>query len=133
MPMLPITSLYAAILALLLLKLAFGVIKIRQFHKSGLGYEHKDLLLAGRTHANATEYVPISLILLAIAELNGVPGIMLHIPGIVLVVARIGHARGFKLGSGGAHPGRYLGTLLTWMVIAWLSFINIYYSGPYLF
>jgi uncharacterized membrane protein YecN with MAPEG domain len=40
MHMLPITSFYSAILALLMLKLAFDVIKIRLAKKQGLGYDN---------------------------------------------------------------------------------------------
>lgn len=132
MPMLPVTSFYAALLAILILKLAYNVIKVRQKQKQGLGYEHKALLLSGRIHANATEYIPICLILLALAELNGVPTLFIHAAGSVLLLARIIHARGFLAGKGQAHPGRYWGTVLTWLVIVFLSAINLLFSWRYL-
>lgn len=133
MPMLPITSFYSAFLAILILKLAFNVIRVRQTEKQGLGYGQKNLLLAGRIHANAMEYIPISLILLALTELNGVPSLFIHIAGTTLLFARIIHAKGFSLAKGGAHPGRYWGTVLTWLVIIVLSVFNLLYSWRYLF
>jgi uncharacterized membrane protein YecN with MAPEG domain len=133
MPMLPITSFYGAILTMLVLKMAFNVIKVRQSHQQGLGFEQKDLLLAGRIHGNAMEYIPISLILLALAELNGLPSMVIHIVGFTLVLARIIHAVGFNSSQGGSHPGRYWGTLLTWLVMFILAAGNIIYSWHYLF
>ncbi|MFT6153766.1 MAG: putative membrane protein YecN with MAPEG domain [Crocinitomicaceae bacterium] len=133
MPMLPITSFYTAILALLILKLAFNVIKVRQAKNQGLGYSDNELLLAGRIHGNAMEYIPISLILLALAEGNGVSSMTMHAIGTTLVVARVLHAIGFKAGQGGTHPGRYWGVVLTALVIVILSICNILYSWHYLF
>jgi uncharacterized membrane protein YecN with MAPEG domain len=130
--MLPITSLYSAILALLVLKLAFNVIRIRQAKNQGLGYNNTELLLAGRIHSNAMEYIPISLILLALAESNGMPSTTLHIVGTILVIARIFHAVGFKAGKGSSHPGRYWGVVLTALVIVALAAGNILYSWRYL-
>jgi uncharacterized membrane protein YecN with MAPEG domain len=131
--MLPITSFYTAILALLILKLAFNVIKVRQAKNQGLGYSDNELLLAGRIHGNAMEYIPISLILLALAEGNGVSSMTMHAIGTTLVVARVLHAIGFKAGQGGTHPGRYWGVVLTALVIIILSICNILYSWHYLF
>lgn len=133
MPMLPITSFYSALLAILILRLAFNVIKVRQAENQGLGYDKKPLLLAGRIHANAMEYIPISLILLAITELNGIPSFILHGVGSTLLFARIIHAKGFAAGNGQSHPGRYWGTVLTWLVILVLAGLNIFYSWRYLF
>lgn len=132
MPMLPITSFYSAILAILILKLAYNVIKVRQAEKQGLGYDQKNLLLAGRIHANAIEYVPIALILLALTELNGVPSFIIHIIGLTLVIARVIHAKGFSIAKGEAHPGRYWGTVLTWLVVTSLAILNLVYSWRYL-
>ncbi|MFT7109868.1 MAG: putative membrane protein YecN with MAPEG domain [Psychrobacter glaciei] len=132
MPMLPITSFYSAILALLILKLAFDVIKLRLAKKQGLGYDNMNLLLAGRIHGNAIEYIPISLIMLALAEGNGVPSMLLHIIAATLVFARIIHAVGFKLGQGDTHPGRFWGVILTVLVIVALAICNILYSWRYL-
>jgi uncharacterized membrane protein YecN with MAPEG domain len=133
MPFLPITTLYACLLAFLLIYLAFQVVKQRLKHKSSLGHEQTSLLVAGRNHANASEYIPIALILLALAELNGASGLLIHICGTSLLIARVVHAWGFKAGFGDAHTGRYWGTVLTWASILVLCAINIAYIWRYIF
>ena len=132
MPFLPITALYAALLAIVMLYLAFEVVKQRLAHKQGLGYSEGSLLLAGRNHANATEYIPITLILLALLELNGAGPILLHVSGFAFLIARMAHAWGFKAGKGAVHPGRYWGTVVTWLVIFALSLCNLFFIWRYL-
>ncbi|MEH6343790.1 MAG: MAPEG family protein [Bermanella sp.] len=132
MPFLPISGFYASLLALLMIHLAYSVVKQRIKHKSGLGHEHDSLLIAGRNHANASEYIPIGLILLVLAELNGANFILLHACGLSLLLSRVAHAWGFKAGKGETHTGRYWGTLITWITIVALSLINLSYSWGYL-
>lgn len=132
MPLLPVTALYATILAFIMLKLAYQVIQVRQRHKSGLGYKQEDLLIAGRIHGNASEYIPITLILFALAELNGASNIILHGIGIIFIIARIAHARGFLISKGLTHPGRYWGVVATFLTMIILGLINLYLSWPYL-
>jgi len=132
MPMLPITAFYAVVLALLLLFLASAVVKARRRHKAGLGHDHKAVLLAGRVHGNATEYVPILLILMALAELNGANYIMLHGLGGLIVIARLLHAWGLKEGRGAYHVGRFWGTALTWLAIIAACIFNLMFIWPFL-
>ena len=132
MPLLPITALYGSLLGFLLLHLAYTVIMCRQTHKSGLGHTNNELLIVGRNHANAAEYIPITLILFALAELNGAVNSLLHVIGCVLIAARLLHAWGFKISKGKTHMGRYWGTLMTFLCIILLAFINLYLSWPYL-
>lgn len=132
MPLLPITALYSALLAFVLLHLAYQVVKVRQRHKAGLGHKNDELLVAGRSHANATEYIPITLILLALAELNGAPNFLLHVIGSAFFVSRILHAWGFVTSKGLTHAGRYWGTLGTFVCLMILSLLNLYLCWPYL-
>ncbi len=132
MPFLPITALYASLLALLMIILAYQVIQQRIKHKSGLGHEQEPILVAARAHANASEYIPITLILLTLAELNGASSLVLHICGSAFLLARMAHAWGFKAASGGVHTGRYWGTLITGICIVALSLVNIAYVWRYL-
>ncbi|MCP5334439.1 MAG: MAPEG family protein, partial [Oceanospirillaceae bacterium] len=81
MPMIPVTGLYTAIFTFLLLGLAYGVVRQRIKLKKALGHDHPDLQIANRAHANAVEYVPIALLLMGIAELNGASNNMLHLLG----------------------------------------------------
>ena len=54
------------------------------------------LSLAMRRHANFVEYVPLTLILIAMLEVQGVAGYWIHVFGAALVAARISHAFGLK-------------------------------------
>lgn len=132
MPMLPITAFYGVLLSLLLLVLARAVVKARIKHTQGLGHSHKDVLLAGRNHANATEYIPILLFLLAFAELNGASYGVLHVFGSMIIIGRLLHAWGFVKSQGKQHIGRFWGTALTWLSMITGSIINLLLIWPYL-
>lgn len=131
MPMIPVTGLYIAIFTFLLLGLAYGVVRQRMKLKKGLGHDHPDLQVANRAHANAVEYVPVSLLLMGVAELNGASNDMLHLFGLTLLVARVAHAWGFISSKGGTHTGRYWGTLLTWLVMVLLALVNLLLGFPF--
>lgn len=111
-----ITGLYAALCALIALILASRVSLRRRSAQVGLG-TGGDAQLGQRirAHANFVEYVPLALILLLVLELDHVQPALLHVFGIVLVLARIAHAWGLST-SAGVTPGRLLGTLGTWLV-----------------
>ncbi len=47
-----------------------------------------DLARRIRIHANAVEYIPIALILLALAEAAGTPAWSVHAAGATLIIAR---------------------------------------------
>lgn len=90
-----ISSFYAALLALLIVWLSLRVIKLRRTKKVRLGDGGEpELQTAIRAQGNATEYIPISLILLALLELNGVHAALVHAGGIAVLVGRLVHARG---------------------------------------
>ena len=125
---LTITAIYASLAGLLLLVLSFRVVRSRRKLSVGLGDGGQESLLrAQRAQANFTEYVPIALILLGVAESQVLTGWLLHTAGAVLLLARLLHAWGLSQSSGRSF-GRYWGTLLTWMVILALSLANIFAS-----
>ena len=125
--MLAITSLYASILAILVIFLAYKVVDFRRVKSVGLGDNgDKDGLRAIRVHANAVEYVPMIVILMGIYEVNGGSSMVLHIIGAVAVIARILHATGLSKSSGTTF-GRFVGTLLTWITTLVLAGLNIYH------
>lgn len=114
---LPITSLFAALLTLLLLALSFRIIAIRRNERIGLGVgESKSLEVAVRIHGNFTEFVPMALILLALMELAGAGATMLYVCGAVLFLARISHAVGLTK-SIGTSAYRAFGVLGTFGVL----------------
>ena len=117
----PITGLYAALLALVMLTLMVRVARMRV--RTGVSILHGDdmkLALAMRQHGNFIEAVPLALILMAVVEANGANSILLHANGIVLLVSRIVHPFGLTLDRF-EHPLRavsVVGTLLVTLVLA---------------
>ena len=124
--MLHITSLFAALLALLIIFLAYKVVTFRQKKKVGIGDAgDKGGQLAIRAHANALEYIPMLLILMGMYEVNGGSSLVLYIIGSLIVIARIIHAMGLSR-SAGTSFGRFYGTLITWIMTITLAGLNIY-------
>jgi hypothetical protein len=122
---LPITALYGSLCGLLIIVLAVQVVRLRRKYKVGIGTgnEH-DLKRSIRVHANAIEYIPIALLLLALFEANHGNQYLSHSMGFLLVLGRVLHAQG--LGSSpGTSFGRFWGTLFTWLVIIVLSVANL--------
>ena len=90
-----ITPLYAALLALFFMFLSFRVIGFRRSAKIALGDGGDSVLLRRqRAHGNFAEYVPLALLLMALAELQGLPSWKLHAIGLLLLVGRGLHAYG---------------------------------------
>lgn len=94
--MLPVTSLYAGLLALYFVWLATRVVKARRVHRVSLGTPHRLVERAARAHGNFAEYVPFALLLMALCEINGLPDWALHVLGTVLVAGRVLHALGIS-------------------------------------
>jgi len=112
-----ITGLYAALLALLVVGLAVRVMLLRRRNSVGLGDGgNRSLACAVRAHGNATEYVPLALVLLLVLELNQTLPALLHVFGIGLLLARVIHALGLS-NTPGASTGRSVGAGLTLLVI----------------
>ncbi|MBW0147825.1 MAPEG family protein [Marinobacter arenosus] len=114
----PVTGVFAAVIGLLLLVLSGQVVRFRLKYKKGMGVtEDRDFEAAVRAHANLVEYAPIALLMLAIAELNGVPSGLVYWSGMTLVVGRVLHAWGMVNGRGGTHWARMIGIVMTWLAI----------------
>nr|WP_297349418.1 MAPEG family protein [uncultured Glaciecola sp.] len=121
-----ITGMYSGLLGLVFLALSIQVIKVRRKHVVSLGDGNIDgLQKATRAHANFTEYTPICLILLLIAEMTSQAVVFLHVCGILLVYGRVAHAYGL-VNKSGASWGRISGTLATFAVLIALSLWNLY-------
>ena len=121
-----ISGLYAGLTALLVLALSYKVVKFRRANKIGIGDGgHQGLSIAIRAHANLIENAPIILILLMLAEMNGMPVYLIHCLGTTWIVARLLHAIGLNQGQGGYHFGRFYGVLMTWLVLLVLIVANI--------
>lgn len=112
-----VTSIYAAVAALLVLVLALRVVLKRRQQAIGLGDGgNADLQQCIRVHGNALENLPLALLLLLLLELQGIPAAWLHALGASLIVARVLHAWGFSRRKGVSF-GRFFGTLLTWLLM----------------
>lgn len=97
---LPITGIYAGLLAFLLVGLSLRVTFHRRTLRVGLGDgDEVSLTRLIRAHGNFVEYVPIALVLLALAELNGLPALFLHGVALVFLVGRLMHASALSLSA----------------------------------
>ncbi len=114
---LAITSVYAAILALLYVALAVLVVRQRIKHRVGLGTGKAPLLLQTvRMHGNFAEYVPFLLILIALLELQQSPVWQLHLVAGLTLAGRVLHAAGLWRSSGTSAP-RFFGMILTFAAL----------------
>jgi uncharacterized membrane protein YecN with MAPEG domain len=94
----PVTGLYAALLALVAIALVAGVGATRGKTKISLGDGgDPKLIVAIRRHMNFVEGVPLALLLMALVELNGGSKALLHALGAILLVARLIHPFGLEL------------------------------------
>ncbi|MBK0397881.1 MAPEG family protein [Limibaculum sp. M0105] len=121
MSALPVTALYAGLLGLWLLALAYEVVRRRWRYDVSLGSGGEpELERAIRAHGNAAETIPIGLILLGLAEGMGTPGWILHVAGLSLLTGRVLHGVHFV-----TYPKpmrlRFWGMVLTVGTIAALS------------
>ncbi len=123
---LPITALYAAILAIIILALGINVTVHRVKLKVSLGDGGNPVMLRMiRLHGNAIEYVPLALILMLAYELNGGWHLALHIIGIALIVGRLIQTMAMW-STNVAGPGRGIGQSLNWLSIAVLAILNLW-------
>ncbi|MDD1638378.1 MAG: MAPEG family protein [Methylococcaceae bacterium] len=118
-----ITSIYASLLALLIVRLSISVIKLRRKNRVSVGDGgNEELQLAIRAHSNAVEYIPITLLLLLTLELNGAPKILIHLLGATLIIGRIFHAMGLPAKN---LKRRVLGMQITIYLLIALAILNI--------
>lgn len=89
------TALYAALLTFLYIGLTVQVIRARVEHKVSLGDGGKlQVQQAIRAHGNFSEYTPLFLVLLGLAEYQDLPLYGLHALGGVFLISRVLHAYG---------------------------------------
>ena len=114
---LAITSLYAGLIALLLVIVSVNVTMGRVKFKVDLGDGGKpEMLQRIRIQGNLVEYAPIALILMGLLEFAGTASWLLHTLGIVLIVGRLAHAIALSRSSG-TSALRGIGATATWLVI----------------
>ncbi|WP_158967483.1 MAPEG family protein [Paraglaciecola sp. L3A3] len=121
----PITAFYAGLLGILFLYLSILVIRGRRATKISLGDggdKHFQQLI--RAHGNFSEYTPVILILLFVAEINGSNGVLLHCSGAALLFGRFIHAFGLRRHTGVSWQ-RVAGMLATFSALLCLAVLNI--------
>lgn len=127
-----ITAFYAALLALFFVFLSFRVMGWRRLKSVELGHgEDSQLLRRMRVHANFAEYVPFTLLLMAMAESMTAPRPLIHVAGLILIAGRLIHAYGL---SQSPHILRFRvgGMILTFTALALSAIICLSLSLPFL-
>jgi uncharacterized membrane protein YecN with MAPEG domain len=120
-----VTSLYAGLLALLYLGISAWVIRVRVQQNVLSGDKGNPVMAnAMRVHANFAEYVPLALILILLAEMQGAPGLALHALGAALLLGRVMHAAGMA-SQPHKPPLRGGVALLTFLVLLFGGAANI--------
>ncbi len=120
------SGLYAALCGLFLVYLSVRVIAQRRSKRISVGPAgDAELERAMRVQGNFTEYAPIALLLLVVAELNGLPEAAVHAFGLSLLAGRVIHFLGFRAADA---PGilRVTGMAVTFTVIATLAVAAAY-------
>jgi len=122
----PVTGLYAGLLALLLVALAARISLQRSKLNVGLGHGNDPQLARDiRVHGNAVEWILPMLLLLLVAELDGASKTFLHVCGATFVVSRLVHAIGLSRTSKGSTP-RFWGMAGTLLVVTVLAMWDIF-------
>jgi uncharacterized membrane protein YecN with MAPEG domain len=119
-------ALYVGLFGILLIVLSLRVSFVRRDARVPVGDGDNEVLLRRiRAHGNFVEFVPIALLLLALAEHTGMGSLFIHLFGIVLLVGRISHAYGISQ-TNEVFVFRMIGSLATLTVIAILSLYCIW-------
>ena len=117
MPLPTTTLLFAALHALMLMALTAQVSRLRGKAQVGIGAgESTELRRWNRVHGNFTEYVPLTLLILALLEISGVGRQWIFTGGAVLLLGRVLHAWGLGRHAG-TSIGRFAGMVLTMVVL----------------
>ena len=131
----PITAIYAALLAALFLLLSARTIARRGAAQVEIGTATRDgtddreLLRRVRVHANFVEYAPMALVLLGLGESRKATPLALHALGTTLLIGRLLHAHGLSQ-SPHNMPMRVTGMVLTLTMIALSAGLCLWLSAP---
>ena len=121
----PVNTMFvAALLGMMKLALGVSVTKYRFQNKIMWGDANDDGMARRiRAHANFTEWVPGTLILLGLIEMMGVSPIIVGVLGAMQIVARVLHALGL-MGNAEAF-NRATGIVINWATLGLASLIAI--------
>ncbi|WP_095588885.1 MAPEG family protein [Actibacterium ureilyticum] len=123
--MLTATPLYAGLLGLLFMTLTFRVVMVRRTERVSLGDGgFPELEKRIRVQGNCAEYAPMGILLLGLAEMQGMPVWLVHVFGLLLLAGRLAHAWGLSQ-TPQVLRARIWGMYFTVGVIISLSLANI--------
>lgn len=120
-----ITGFYTALLAILFVYLSILVAQHRLKNRVSMGDggdPHFQTFI--RAQANFAEYVPLILLLMLTAELNGADPLLVHGMGTSLLIARLLHAYGLIKHLGPSWQ-RLWGVLLTFSSLLFGAVVNL--------
>lgn len=119
----------SVLIACVVLKLVLVGIITRRRLSSGVALGDggdRQLNVAIRAHANLLENAPFAILLFLLAEIQGANQWLLAGLGLVFVLSRLVHPWGLIRSNGGSHPGRFYGTLFSWLILAALCSIVLW-------
>lgn len=123
---LPLTTLSACALALLLIVLSLRVIGIRRGEQVSLGSGGNETLERRiRAQGNLVEYGPMGLILIGLAEMQEANAFLLGISAAAFVMGRLLHGYAFGFTSQAMRP-RVTGMLLTLFSLLGMIGLNMW-------
>ncbi|MCF6234201.1 MAG: MAPEG family protein [Rhodobacteraceae bacterium] len=121
-----VAPIYAGLLAVLFSWLSLRVSLIRMKGPAPDEAAATRLRRAVRAQGNASEYIPLGLILLLVLDLQGAPFWLVHVFGLALLAGRIGHFVSFTLPSTG--PLIRVSMLVTYVMICFSGLFVLYYA-----
>lgn len=125
-----VTAFYAGLLGLVFIFLSARIPPLRMSQRIGIGTgaeRDTPLARAVRIHGNFAEYVPMTLILMALCEVNGTASWFIHGMGIALTGGRLSHAVGLHR-SIDRSGFRVAGMALTWGTLLVSAVTALYLS-----
>lgn len=123
---LPVTTVSAVFLAALLILLSVRVILGRRDTSVSLGDGGEELLIRRiRAQANLSEYAPMALILIFLAEYQNATSWIVALCAAIFVIGRLSH--GYALSFTQSSPGaRIRGMVMTFIGLLMLTLVNLW-------
>ncbi|MFN3233547.1 MAG: MAPEG family protein [Alphaproteobacteria bacterium] len=118
----PITLLYAGLLGLLSVALANQVLWARINAKKLPDWKPDTTM---RVQANFVENVPLALVLVYLLEAAGIPGLLVHALGAILVLSRLAHTWGYSTNPGATYA-RLIGAQMTFLLVSVMGMAGVY-------
>ncbi|MCP5039260.1 MAG: hypothetical protein GY945_16835 [Rhodobacteraceae bacterium] len=118
------TGLTALLLAVLSIRISLMRMRIGAAHNDG---SDKRLITAIRLQGNLTEYAPMAMLLILLAELLNAPVWGLHAFGIMFLTGRLLHMIGFASRPQNLSM-RQAGMVLTYSMLTFAGLTNIAYA-----